>query len=160
MLPVQLPDAERNTDLRVKAFRASDNMMFFVQQLIKPLLHNGFTIASCNANNRISEVTTVKRCQLLKCPETILHLDDVAANELPQFYFARADNKIPDSFFIGIADVPVTIIMASLQSEKNRVNGLLQPAAVIYKVRYNAVLRFLQKAPAYNFTYDGDGIQF
>ena len=63
---LHLPNAERNTQLRIETARRPDNVFLLLQQMIEPFFYNGLAIAAGDANHRKFKLFSVSNGQLMQ----------------------------------------------------------------------------------------------
>ena len=63
---LDLPNAQRNTQLRIETAWRADNVLFLLQQMIEPFFYNGLAIAACYADYREVKLFSVCSSQLLQ----------------------------------------------------------------------------------------------
>ncbi|MPN35121.1 hypothetical protein SDC9_182616 [bioreactor metagenome] len=68
----QLPNRQRNANLRIIATWRTNNFTILVQKLEKPFLHDCFTVTAGNPDDRYRELPAMCRSNLLQSHEGII----------------------------------------------------------------------------------------
>ena len=119
----ELPDGQRDTNLRVVGFGRTDDAVVVLQQFVEPLLDHGLAVGAGDAYHGYIEERTDVGCEALESGKTIVHADDDGVRALRAFR-ALADDEHPHALLIELGDILCTVVLRRTQSEEQRFGRL------------------------------------
>ena len=125
---VHLPHRKRHAHLRVVTLGTAHDVVVGAKHLVEPFLDNGLAIATCNANDRDTELLTMVGCQRLQSFQRVGHNDERGFRT--KSLGALFHHKSPDTFLVKLLNVLMTVVTMALQGKKQGLIGIHQMAAV------------------------------
>src|SRR5690606_15594950 len=161
MLPIHLPERKCNTELRIEALGATDNIPFRREQLKKPIFHDGLAIAPGYRQNWIIKLRPMGRGKTLQSTQGIFYNQEIGIHILIFRGMQHiCDDKVSHALGICMCDIIMAIPGPTDCKEKCILDGMQLPA-VISKCP-NADIRIPDKLSTCtnNSNHFRDGIQF
>ena len=129
---VELPNAQRNTDLRIIASRRTNDIAERTQQLIKPFLDDGLSIGAGNADDRdVGKLTSMCCSEFLEGIEGVGHHKEPSfGTGVTKFLVTFGDDKGPHPLVVELRNITMSIALRGLDSKEECMVGKRQTAAV------------------------------